>query len=86
MKKKQDKNSYPWIKRLFGRKTPIEGVYAGPEQMNGRFNEVYAGPPADKEKPPFRSEDQPMACVYAGPEYFAPKEQETDGSEQEDEV
>ena len=62
----EKKKKYPWIKSIFRRKKKpgMEGVYAGPAEMEGRFfNKVYAGPP--KEDDPSQYE-----CVYAGPEYF----------------
>ena len=68
MKKKQDKQSYPLIKRLFGRKKPrAEGVYAGPDYYRkdpAPMEDVYAGPETD-EVPEVEMED-----VYAGPEYY----------------
>ena len=61
MKKKQDKKSYPLIKRLFRKEPPASGVYAGPDHFRKHpapMEDVYAGPEAE------------MEDVYAGPEYY----------------
>ena len=77
------KGIYPWLKSVFGKKPPIEGVYAGPEQMNRRarseedpeMTEVYAGPEY-YEKTPEEPDDETMRAVYAGPEFFERGESE----------
>lgn len=78
MKKQQDKQAYPLIKRLFGRKQPpAQGVYAGPEyfkkeQDPAPMEDVYAGPEFYERDPEEGNgkrprTEPPMKCVYAGP-------------------
>ena len=76
------KGFYPWIKSIFGKRPPVEGVYAGPDMYNEDDD---------------TDDDPSMEEVYAGPEYFergdpevrenGPEEEdvtETDGSEETD--
>ena len=75
----KDKGKYPWFKSIFGKKprNPVEGVYAGPAQMNPNprpgMGKVYAGP-KPPEKEPEKADDpedvNAIEDVYAGPEYF----------------
>ncbi|MBQ7669669.1 MAG: hypothetical protein IJS45_02985 [Clostridia bacterium] len=66
-----DEKKYPWIKSIFGRKkkkNPAEGVYAGPERLEGDREAkcVYAGPEYFNKK----RIDVDIEEVYAGPEFF----------------
>ena len=77
---------YPWIKSIFKKKRPAEGVYAGPEMMKNAapgedekcetepVDVVYGGPDMIKKpEDPQIVMPEPDKPVYAGPEFFAPE-------------
>lgn len=76
---KKDKSLLQKIKeRIIPTKTPMSGVYAGPEYFKDKgkkkatvIEDVYGGPEYFDDK----ENDEPMACVYAGPEYFKQKDE-----------
>jgi hypothetical protein len=64
------KGFYPWIKSIFGKRPPVEGVYAGPDMYNEDDD---------------TDDDPSMEEVYAGPEYFERGDPEVRENEPEEE-